>query len=192
MRRGSSSRILAMKRRRAATAMPAAMPSKPRARLCGVRRVFALRGGGSAQQTALRFALKPLLCKGVMEKKVGMENPSAPVVETRQGALIGFTEGDTHVWCGIPYVAPPVGQWRWRSPRPPARWDGVRPATRSPPPAGRAAKAVRSWVAAIPASSLKTACTLTLVASRTRRSASGDGLAARRRIYPRRWRAASV
>ena len=58
-----------------------------------------------------------------------MENPSAPVVETRQGALIGFTEGDTHVWCGIPYAAPPVGQWRWRSPRPPARWDGVRPAT---------------------------------------------------------------
>lgn len=58
-----------------------------------------------------------------------MENPSAPVIETRQGALIGFTEGDTHVWCGIPYAAPPVGQWRWRSPRPPARWDGVRPAT---------------------------------------------------------------
>ena len=58
-----------------------------------------------------------------------MENPSAPVVETRQGALIGFTEGDTHVWCGIPYAAPPVGPWRWRSPRPPARWDGVRPAT---------------------------------------------------------------
>ncbi|MGC0035468.1 carboxylesterase family protein, partial [Enterobacter hormaechei] len=55
-----------------------------------------------------------------------MENPSAPVVETRQGALIGFTEGDTHVWCGIPYAAPPVGPWRWRSPRPPARWDGVR------------------------------------------------------------------
>lgn len=58
-----------------------------------------------------------------------MENPSAPVVETRRGALIGFTEGDTHVWCGIPYAAPPVGPWRWRSPRPPARWDGVRPAT---------------------------------------------------------------
>lgn len=35
-----------------------------------------------------------------------MENPSAPVVETRRGALIGFTEGDTHVWCGIPYAAP--------------------------------------------------------------------------------------
>ena len=58
-----------------------------------------------------------------------MQNPSAPVVETRQGALIGSTEGDTHVWCGIPYAAPPVGPWRWRSPRPPARWDGVRPAT---------------------------------------------------------------
>ena len=35
---------------------------------------------GKAQQTALGFALKPLLCWGVMEKKVGMENPSPPPV----------------------------------------------------------------------------------------------------------------
>lgn len=58
-----------------------------------------------------------------------MQNPSAPVVETRQGALAGFTDEDVHVWSGIPYAAPPVGAWRWRSPQPPAAWEGLRSAT---------------------------------------------------------------
>ena len=58
-----------------------------------------------------------------------MQNPSAPVVETRQGALSGLTDENVHLWCGIPYAAPPVGEWRWRSPRPPERWDGLREAT---------------------------------------------------------------
>ncbi len=58
-----------------------------------------------------------------------MQNPSAPVVETRQGALSGLTDENVHVWCGIPYAAPPVGEWRWRSPRHPEPWDGVREAT---------------------------------------------------------------
>src|SRR5690606_13173959 len=58
-----------------------------------------------------------------------MQYPSAPVVETRYGALAGFTVNTVQAWYGIPYAAPPVGNWRWRSPRPPERWDGVRPAT---------------------------------------------------------------
>ena len=58
-----------------------------------------------------------------------MQNPSAPVVETRQGVLTGFTDNDVHVWCGIPYAAPPVGEWRWRSPCPPVPWEGIRQAT---------------------------------------------------------------
>ncbi|QLR43111.1 carboxylesterase/lipase family protein [Enterobacter sp. RHBSTW-00994] len=58
-----------------------------------------------------------------------MQNPSAPVVATRQGALIGFTDKDVHVWCGIPYAAPPVGSLRWRAPQPPVSWEGLRQAT---------------------------------------------------------------
>lgn len=57
-----------------------------------------------------------------------MHNPSTPVVETRQGALLGFTDDDVHVWCGIPFAAPPVGALRWRSPQPPKAWEGVRDA----------------------------------------------------------------
>jgi para-nitrobenzyl esterase len=58
-----------------------------------------------------------------------MENSPPPVIETRQGALIGLTDDDVHVWRGIPYAAPPVAELRWRSPQPPESWRGVREAT---------------------------------------------------------------
>jgi para-nitrobenzyl esterase len=57
-----------------------------------------------------------------------------PVVRTGAGAVRGQVLGDTQVFQGIPYAAPPVGQLRWRDPRPPARWSGVRDAT-TPAPA---------------------------------------------------------
>jgi para-nitrobenzyl esterase len=42
--------------------------------------------------------------------------------------LLGATDDDVHVWCGIPYAAPPVGALRWRSPQPVEGWTDVRPA----------------------------------------------------------------
>ncbi|WP_449545500.1 carboxylesterase/lipase family protein [Lelliottia amnigena] len=57
-----------------------------------------------------------------------MEHSSFPVVDTCQGRLVGFTDEDVHVWCGIPYAAPPVGELRWRSPQPPVAWQGDRQA----------------------------------------------------------------
>ena len=55
-----------------------------------------------------------------------MENPSAPLAETRHGTLIGVTDEDCLVWRGIPYAAPPVGPLRWRAPQPSEPWEGVR------------------------------------------------------------------
>ena len=52
-----------------------------------------------------------------------------PVVETHSGAVRGTTTPTTDVFQGIPYAAPPVGELRWRSPRPPDDWSGVRDAT---------------------------------------------------------------
>lgn len=41
------------------------------------------------------------------------------------GELIGFeSQNDTYAWLGIPYAAPPVGELRWKAPRPPERWTG--------------------------------------------------------------------
>ena len=58
---------------------------------------------------------------------------SDPVVRTGDGAVRGQALENTRVFQGIPYAAPPVGGLRWRDPRPPARWSGVRDATQPGP-----------------------------------------------------------
>ncbi len=52
----------------------------------------------------------------------------------QNGALIGYAEGGAHVWRAIPFAAPPQGDLRWRAPRPPASWEGVREALTSAAP----------------------------------------------------------
>ncbi|MDA1004240.1 MAG: carboxylesterase/lipase family protein [Chloroflexi bacterium] len=51
------------------------------------------------------------------------------IVETTNGKLAGAADGDVLAFKGIPYAQPPVGDLRFRAPRPAVRWDGVRAAT---------------------------------------------------------------
>jgi para-nitrobenzyl esterase len=44
------------------------------------------------------------------------------------GLIRGVQESGVEVWRGIPYAAPPVGELRFRSPRPVVLWEGVRDA----------------------------------------------------------------
>src|SRR4051795_558796 len=54
--------------------------------------------------------------------------PLMTVVDTTSGKLEGLAEGGLHVFRGIPFAAPPVGDLRLRAPRPVDPWAGVRPA----------------------------------------------------------------
>ncbi|KAI9737743.1 MAG: hypothetical protein M1834_009111 [Cirrosporium novae-zelandiae] len=58
---------------------------------------------------------------------------STSVVELHNGLQVQSPPRDTTTnilsFKGIPYAAPPVGDLRWRSPRPPNPWKGVLPAT---------------------------------------------------------------
>ncbi|MEU6539999.1 carboxylesterase family protein [Streptomyces sp. NPDC047000] len=54
---------------------------------------------------------------------------AAPRARTGAGRLVGEWDGGTAVFRGVPFAAPPVGDLRWRPPRPAARWDGERRAT---------------------------------------------------------------
>lgn len=54
---------------------------------------------------------------------------TASIITIAQGSLRGSAEGSLHVFRGIPFAAPPVGEHRWRPPLPAAAWRGVRDAT---------------------------------------------------------------
>ena len=48
--------------------------------------------------------------------------PSTPTVQTDKGPVVGSTSGPVHVFRGIPYARPPVGELRWRPPQEPRPW----------------------------------------------------------------------
>jgi para-nitrobenzyl esterase len=53
-------------------------------------------------------------------------------VKTEQGKVLGKTinDGKVKAFLGLPYAAPPVGDFRWKAPEPAAKWKGVRDATK--------------------------------------------------------------
>jgi para-nitrobenzyl esterase len=63
----------------------------------------------------------------------GMSGQRGPVVRTADGWLRGVSAGGADSFLGVPYAAPPIKDLRLRPPQPPARWNGVRDATRQGP-----------------------------------------------------------
>ncbi|MEO7539092.1 MAG: carboxylesterase family protein [Pyrinomonadaceae bacterium] len=49
-----------------------------------------------------------------------------PVVKTQTGDVSGGVDNGVFAFKGIPFAAPPVGDLRWREPKPGAAWKGVR------------------------------------------------------------------
>ena len=52
-----------------------------------------------------------------------------PIVETRQGTILGIQQDSVQVFKGIPFAQPPVGERRFRAPQAALSWQGVRDAT---------------------------------------------------------------
>src|SRR3954447_2017627 len=63
-----------------------------------------------------------------MTARAVVYGPLMTVVDTTSGKLEGLAEGGLHVFRGIPFAAPPIGDLRLRAPRPVDPWAGVRPA----------------------------------------------------------------
>jgi para-nitrobenzyl esterase len=58
---------------------------------------------------------------------------AGPIVRVEGGAVRGAAVSGAYEFLGLPYAAPPTGNLRWRPPRPPVAWDGVRDATQFAP-----------------------------------------------------------
>ncbi len=72
------------------------------------------------------FSLTVLLA---LTPAVAAEKPNNSDVHLTDGQVRGVVSEDVIAFKGIPFAAPPVGQFRWRAPQPPAKWQGVREAS---------------------------------------------------------------
>lgn len=63
---------------------------------------------------------------------LGLAQESTSVL-VEHGLVQGTIEDGLTVYRGIPFAAPPVGDLRWRAPRPAAKWEGVRQAAKFGP-----------------------------------------------------------
>ncbi len=85
---------------------------------------------GNTARTAV-LALTFLLAVAGCKADDGPPDPAESLLlrSTAQGTVRGVVwDENTLAWLGIPYAAPPEGQRRWRAPRPPDPWTGVRDA----------------------------------------------------------------
>jgi len=77
-------------------------------------------------------------CTLQAQQTVVIDTVGKPMVTTVSGIIRGVTDGNVDSFKGIPYAAPPIGAYRWRSPQQVIPWQGVRDASQYGSPCAQA------------------------------------------------------
>ena len=73
--------------------------------------------------TSKRFLFTVILAIGFTSFKT---SDDLSVVKTDAGLVSGTLKEDIHIFKGIPFAAPPIGDLRWKAPQPVQHWSGVK------------------------------------------------------------------
>ena len=86
----------------------------------------------TAHFAKLRVAFGAVTILGLLGVLGATRIADQPRVKIDTGTLQGVVDSASGVlvFRGIPYAAPPVGELRWRPPQSPAKWSGVRDASK--------------------------------------------------------------
>jgi acetylcholinesterase len=76
--------------------------------------------------------------KSSAEEQIGSSSQDPLIIDTTKGRVRGATLRAAtgklvDAWLGIPYAQPPVGEYRFRHPRPVDRWSGTKDVLTLPP-----------------------------------------------------------
>jgi para-nitrobenzyl esterase len=72
-------------------------------------------------------AFAVLICLAVTNN-ISVAQSQLNVIQTKAGLISGIinTGGNIHIFKGVPFAAPPVGDLRWKAPQPVRPWQGVK------------------------------------------------------------------
>ena len=81
------------------------------------------------------LAALAIACCALAQPAVAATADTATARTVSGGGVVGYVDATTgaHAWRAIPFAAPPVGELRWRAPRPPAAWTGQRTSVTAAP-----------------------------------------------------------
>ena len=83
-------------------------------------------------QRVVRTAVFVVVCVGaITAPRTTHTQSTSCLVSTLNGAVQGVDSGDSCVFTGIPYAAPPLGQLRWKPPQPAPSWTFLNANTQS-------------------------------------------------------------
>lgn len=90
---------------------------------------------GALSLATSSFAQAPQAGRGgpAVQPPVTATGTPGAVIRLKDGPVRGVVNSGVTTYLGIPFAAPPVGDLRWRSPRPAAKWTAVRDANTAGP-----------------------------------------------------------